>query len=150
MDIDSYLDPLATNYWFTNLETLFLLALKSKDHAAAAEMVDDRFIGVGVLGLPYNKELLLDLIQTTGNFEILDLMDVTVIRESGFAVTISEVNAKYWFNRVYTSGLIRITRVWVERPAGWKMLSYQCVEAQKGESWRAALQKFSIKEMKEK
>jgi hypothetical protein len=146
MDIESLLSPLATNYWFTNLETLYLLALRGKDIATLGEMTDDRFIGVGILGLPYGKEEMLRLIETTATYEMMDLIDVTVIRETGFAITISEVNAKFWFNRVYTSGLIRITRVWVERPTGWKILSYQVIGAQKAESWRAALEKFSIKD----
>lgn len=145
MDIESSLSPLAANYWFTNLETIFLLALKSKDIETLAQMTDDRFIGIGITGLPCGKEDMLRTIQTTGVYEAMDLMDVSVIRETGFAITVCEVNAKYWYNRIYTSGLIRITRVWVERPDGWKMLSYQVIGAQKSESWRAALKKITLK-----
>ncbi|RYZ92250.1 MAG: nuclear transport factor 2 family protein [Proteobacteria bacterium] len=116
-------------------EEVFLGALRMQDHDGVAEMLDSKFRAVGIFGTVYDKKEYLHQAIVRTEFRSIQLRHINVIEETGFAFSISEVEADVTLNSAVIKGLFRVTRAWVQRAASWKMLSLHITDSRLGESW---------------
>lgn len=125
--------------FFLNLESVLKTALMSKDMNLLESLLDDRFRAVGMTALVHSKEQMITEVRERASYRHMEIVDISVIEEDGFAVVMTDWNLNVTYQRIHFDGLLRVSKVWIKRPKGWKILSYQVADARKSEAWREAL-----------
>lgn len=120
---------------FEVLEERVLEAFKSKNLAEISELVDERCIGIGILGTEYTKSDFLNNLYAVSTLSSYEIVSIKVVEEDGFAVVLTNWDGDMKVNDTAIKGRMRVTRTWVRHDKGWKMISFHITDARLVSAW---------------
>lgn len=122
------------------LEQTVAAALMNGEFTQYADMVDERFCCVSLTGLRFHRDDFVEHLKTMSRIHLTEIREMEVVIEGDIAI----VTADWFVNMVegstHLTGLTRITRNWVRRPTGWKMIQLHVSDARVADT-RSAIQK---------
>lgn len=121
--------------FFEKFEQAVLEASRSNDPVDMAAYLDEKFVGVGVIGSVFDKAEFLARVGSNTVVHDSEIIKVRVINEGDFAVVIADWKVKMNHDSSILDGLIRVSRTWVRRPNGWKILNFHISDARMGAKW---------------
>lgn len=121
--------------FFEKLEQAVLDASRSNDPVDMGAYLDEKFIGVGVIGGIFNKTEFLARVGSITVVHDSEIIKTRVVSEGDFAVVIADWRVKMHHDSSILDGLIRVSRTWVRRPNGWKILNFHVSDARMGAKW---------------
>lgn len=123
------------------LEETVAAALMNGEIRLYADLLDDRFHAISITGSRFTKPEFVEHLRTISRIHLAEIRYMDVVIEGPIAV----VTADWFINHVEGSsrmtGLSRLTRVWVRRSEGWKMLQVHISDARLAEAWSAIAKK---------
>lgn len=106
-----------------------------QDHAGILEMLDSKFKGIGIFGTVYDKfSFVNDSVRKT-QFRNVQLRKIGIVEEAGFSLSVTDVEVDVTLDSTIISGMLRISRTWVQRGSSWKMLSFHLTDTRLGRAW---------------
>jgi hypothetical protein len=120
---------------FEALERRLLRAFESRDLSELERLVDDRCIGVGILGTQYSKA---DFIRDHYGKVCLKsfaVVSMRVVEEPTYAVVQADWEVDMTVDKSVFKGRVRATRTWVKRNPGWKMIGFHVSDARLATVW---------------
>ncbi len=129
---------------FEGLEHRLLNAFKNRDIKTVEALVDSKCFGVGVGGREYSRK---DFIQDMFADVVVRTFAVTEVRatiEKGFCTALANWEVDMSIDAFILKGSARVTRTWVERNDGWKLLSFHMSDARLANSWDKTLKKKDV------
>ena len=126
------------------LEQTVAAALMNGEFTQYADMVDERFCCISLTGLRFHRDDFVEHLKTISRIHLAEIREMEVVIEGDIAI----VTADWFVNMVegstHLTGLTRITRNWVRRANGWKMIQLHVSDARMAEAWSAVKKKDNL------
>jgi hypothetical protein len=127
--------PSQTYVLLEQLENRAVQAFRDHDFQLMEELHDERCLGVGILGSQYVKTEFIKAFKASLNVHSLALLSTDIVVEEAFGVVLSNWDVNISFGPSVIQGRVRVTRTWVKRPEGWKIISFHFSDARLATTW---------------
>lgn len=127
--------PSQTHSLIERLGNESVQAFRDHDFKTMDDLHDTHCMGVGILGAQYAKSAFIKAFKESLRVHSLDVVSTRIVVEDSFAVVLSNWDVNISVGPSVIEGRVRVTRTWVKRPHGWKVICFHLSDARLATAW---------------